>query len=143
MFHSKETSALVQSRTRKLLNESLVCIHTTGTSPSGAHQQPWSYVVVTSPSVKQAIRQIVEYEEEINYKKRMAREWVDALKPINVNWIKPYIDDAPYIILVFKQLYSRNSDGVRQAHYYSEHGTSISVGILLAAIHVSLFSSDL
>jgi len=110
-------------------------IHTAGTSPSGAHQQPWTFLAISSPEIKAQLRTIIEDEEEINYKRRMGHQWVNALKKLNTNWIKPYLTEAPYILLVFKQVYSLKGDGTKQMHYYSEHSVSIAVGILLAAIH--------
>lgn len=107
-----------------------------GTSPSGAHTQPWSFVVVKNPALKSQIREIVEKEEEINYKKRMNNRWLKDLEKFRTNWIKPYLDDAPVLILVFKQVYSMNAEGERQEHYYNEISTSIACGILLAAIQV-------
>ena len=106
-----------------------------GTSPSGAHQQPWTYVVVSSESVKTQIRKIIEEEEEINYAKRMGKKWVDDLRPVGTTHLKPFLTEAPYLILIFKQVYGVTPSGERQPHYYSEISVSISVGILLAAIH--------
>ncbi|KAM9018970.1 iodotyrosine deiodinase 1 isoform 2-T2 [Ara ararauna] len=78
-------------------------IKTAGTSPSGAHTEPWTFVVVQDPYLKHKIREIVEEEEEINYKKRMGDRWVNDLKRLRTNWIKEYLDTAPYLILIFKQ----------------------------------------
>ncbi|VEN34083.1 unnamed protein product [Callosobruchus maculatus] len=122
-------------------------IKTAGTAPSGAHTQPWTYVVVSSPEMKQNIREIIEDEEEINYKKRMGKVWTTDLKPLKTNWIKEYLTDAPYLILIFKQVYSYRENGKKKLHYYNEQSVSISAGILLAAIHyaglVSLTSTPL
>lgn len=112
-------------------------IKTAGTAPSGAHTEPWTFVVVSSQDIKQKIREIIEEEEEINYKKRMGKTWTTDLKPLKTNWIKPYLTEAPYIILVFKQLYSFREDGQKKLHYYNEQSVCIAVGILLSAIHVS------
>ncbi|XP_078592300.1 iodotyrosine deiodinase-like isoform X1 [Branchiostoma floridae x Branchiostoma japonicum] len=109
-------------------------IKTAGTSPSGAHTQPWTYVVVQDFSLKHQIREIVEAEEEINYRKRMSATWVKDLEKFRTTWEKPYLDIAPYLIMVFKQTYGIGPNGERLNHYYSEISISISVGILLAAI---------
>lgn len=109
-------------------------IHTAGTAPSGAHMQPWTFVVVSNKTVKSEIRKIIEEEEEVNYLKRMGAKWVNDLKPLNTNWCKPYLEDAPYLILIFKQVYGITSEG-RQPHYYNEISTCIATGILLTAIH--------
>ncbi|XP_030758774.1 iodotyrosine deiodinase 1 isoform X2 [Sitophilus oryzae] len=122
-------------------------IKTAGTAPSGAHTEPWTYVVVSSSNIKQKIREIIEEEEEINYKKRMGKVWTTDLKPLKTNWVKEYLTDAPYLILVFKQLYSIRPDGNKKMHYYNEQSVSLSAGILLAAIQyaglVSLTSTPL
>lgn len=112
-------------------------IKTAGTAPSGAHTEPWTFVVVGSLAIKQKIREIIEEEEEINYKKRMGKIWTTDLKPLKTNWIKQYLTEAPYLILVFKQMYSFREDGQKKLHYYNEQSVSIAAGILLAAIHVS------
>ncbi|NXY45779.1 IYD1 deiodinase, partial [Ceuthmochares aereus] len=109
-------------------------IRTAGTSPSGAHTEPWTFVVVQDPYLKHKIREIVEEEEEINYKKRMGDRWVNDLKRLRTNWIKEYLDTAPYLILIFKQVYGRLPNGKKKTHYYNEISVSISCGILLAAL---------
>jgi hypothetical protein len=63
-------------------------------------------------------------------------QWTTDLKPLRTDWVKEYLTDAPYLILVFKQLYSLNEDGTKRMHYYSEMSVSLASGILLAAIHV-------
>ncbi|KAJ8919731.1 hypothetical protein NQ315_006259 [Exocentrus adspersus] len=122
-------------------------IKTAGTAPSGAHTEPWTFVAVSSPEVKHQIRQIIEDEEEINYKKRMGKVWTTDLKPLKTNWIKEYLTDAPYLIIVFKQVYSFKEDGTKKLHYYNEQSVSLACGILLAAVHyaglVSLTSTPL
>ena len=74
-------------------------IRAAGTSPSGAHSEPWTFVVVKDPKVKSQIREIVEQEEYLNYDCRMGDKWVNNL---NTTHKKPYLEEAPYIILVFK-----------------------------------------
>ena len=110
-------------------------IRAAGTSPSGAHSEPWTFVVVKDPKVKSQIREIVEQEEYLNYDRRMGDKWVNNLKFIHTTHEKPYLEEAPYIILVFKQMYHIGEDGVHYAHYYYEISTAIACGILLTAIH--------
>lgn len=109
-------------------------IHTAGTAPSGAHMQPWTFVVVSDAKVKSEIRKVVEEEEEVNYRKRMGQQWVNDLQRLNVNWSKPYLEEAPYLILVFKQVYGITPNG-KQNHYYNEISVCVATGLLLAAIH--------
>uniref|UniRef100_A0A672V3N0 iodotyrosine deiodinase n=1 Tax=Strigops habroptila TaxID=2489341 RepID=A0A672V3N0_STRHB len=116
-------------------------IRTAGTSPSGAHTEPWTFVVVQDPYLKHKIREIVEEEEEINYKKRMGDRWVNDLKRLRTNWIKEYLDTAPYLILIFKQVYGWLPNGKKKTHYYNEISVSIACGILLAALqNVGLYT---
>ncbi|XP_049446331.1 iodotyrosine deiodinase 1 [Epinephelus fuscoguttatus] len=109
-------------------------IHTAGTAPSGAHTEPWTFVVVSDPETKHQIRLIVEEEEEVNYRQRMGDKWVHDLAKLKTNWIKEYLDVAPYLILVFKQTYGILPNGKKKTHYYNEISVSISCGILLAAL---------
>ena len=110
-------------------------IRTAGTSPSGAHTQPWTYVVVRDPEVKAAVRQIVEREEELNYDRRMGDQWVRDLSILGTDHEKAYLEAAPYLIIAFEQTSGRKPDGGKQLHYYSRLSCAISSGLLLAAIH--------
>ncbi|XP_034018573.1 iodotyrosine deiodinase 1 [Thalassophryne amazonica] len=109
-------------------------IHTAGTAPSGAHTEPWTFVVVSDSETKHQIRLIVEEEEEINYRQRMGDKWVYDLAKLKTNWIKEYLDVAPYLILIFKQIHGILPNGKKKIHYYNEISVSISCGILLAAL---------
>lgn len=109
-------------------------IKTGGTSPSGAHTEPWTFVVVGNPEIKQQIRQIIETEEEINYQQRMGDVWVQDLQPVGTTWVKEYLTEAPWLILIFKQVYGLKKNGQRKIHYYNEISVSIATGFLLAAI---------
>ncbi|XP_042246701.1 iodotyrosine deiodinase 1 [Thunnus maccoyii] len=109
-------------------------IHTAGTAPSGAHTEPWTFIVVSDPETKHQVRLIVEEEEEVNYRQRMGDKWVHDLAKLRTNWIKEYLDEAPYLILIFKQTYGILPNGKKKTHYYNEISVSISCGILLAAL---------
>ncbi|XP_041726806.1 iodotyrosine deiodinase 1 [Coregonus clupeaformis] len=109
-------------------------IRTAGTAPSGAHTEPWTFVVVSDPEVKHQIRLVVEEEEEVNYRQRMGDKWVSDLQRLRTNWVKQYLDEAPYLVLVFKQTYGVVDGGQKKTHYYNEISVSISCGLLLAAL---------
>ncbi|XP_070162200.1 iodotyrosine deiodinase isoform X2 [Polyergus mexicanus] len=109
-------------------------IRAAGTAPSGAHTEPWSFVVISNQAMKSKIRGIVEQEEEINYKKRMGVKWTTDLSPLKTDWIKEYLTIAPYLILVFKQTYGILPNGKKKIHYYHEMSVSIACGILITAI---------
>lgn len=117
------------------------CIRAAGTSPSGAHTEPWTFCVITDMEIKQSIRDIIESEEELNYAQRMHKQWTTDLRPLKTNHIKPYLTDAPYLILVFKQTYGVTKQGKRKQHYYNEISVSIAVGILLCALQAAGLSS--
>nr|XP_057912727.1 iodotyrosine deiodinase 1 [Doryrhamphus excisus] len=109
-------------------------VHTAGTAPSGAHTEPWTFVVVSDADTKHQIRLIVEEEEEMNYRQRMGDKWVKDLAKLRTNWIKEYLDVSPYLILVFKQTYGTLPNNKKKTHYYNEISVSIACGILLAAL---------
>ncbi|TKS76468.1 Iodotyrosine deiodinase 1 [Collichthys lucidus] len=109
-------------------------IRTAGMCKFGAHTEPWTFVVVSDPEMKHQIRQIVEEEEEVNYRQRMGDKWVSDLARLRTNWIKEYLDVAPYLVLIFKQTYGILPNGKKKTHYYNEISVSISCGILLAAL---------
>ncbi|KAL1914558.1 uncharacterized protein VTP21DRAFT_8183 [Calcarisporiella thermophila] len=110
-------------------------IRTAGTSPSGAHTEPWTFVVVGDKALKQEIRRIVEQEEKVNYDRRMSRQWVKDLAPLRTNWEKEYLSVVPYIIVVFKKAYDLMPDSKRRNNYYYEQSTAIACGLLIAALH--------
>ncbi len=117
-------------------------IRVAGSAPSGANQQPWTFVVVSDPDLKRKMRIAAEAEEKESYERRMSQEWLDALAPLGTDWQKPHIEDAPVIIVVFRQAYGIRLDSAageerRYRHYYSEESVGIAVGFLLAALHIS------
>lgn len=111
-------------------------IATAGTAPSGAHQQPWTFVAVSDPRVKRALREAAEDEERRGYGGRMSAEWLRALEPIGTDWRKPHIEDAPYVLVVFEQAYGLDGDR-KVKHYYVRESVGIAVGLLLASLHAA------
>lgn len=109
-------------------------IRTAGTAPSGAHKQPWSFVLVESAEIKSKIREAAEQEEKKSYQERMPQEWLDDLAPLGTDWNKPYLETCPYLIAVFAQPFADTPEGKRK-HYYVQESVGISVGFLLAALH--------
>lgn len=109
-------------------------IQTAGTAPSGAHTEPWTFVVVEDGEVKQQVREIVEREEEINYAQRMGSRWTADLQPLKTDWVKPYLTLAPVLVLLFKQVHGLTEGGQKKVHYYNEISCSIAAGLLLAGI---------
>ena len=106
-----------------------------GTAPSGAHQQPWTFVVVSTPETKRRIREAAEEEEQRSYEGRMPNEWLEALRPLGTDWRKAHIEDAPYVVVVFEQAYGVRPDGTKIKHYYVKESVGIAVGLMLASLH--------
>lgn len=110
------------------------CLRTAGTAPSGAHQQPWHFVVISDPDLKHRIREAAETAEREFYSTAPA-DWLEALAPLGTDAEKPYLDEAPYLIAVFAERYGLNEDGSRKTHYYVSESVGIATGFLLAALH--------
>jgi iodotyrosine deiodinase len=114
-------------------------IRTAGTAPSGAHGQPWHFVYITNPDVKRKIRDAVEAEEKVNWEKRMSEAWKDdlhAIMPTSMaNWEKPYLTEAPCLIVCMKLKYLLDSEGKRSELRYPEESMGIACGMLLTALH--------
>jgi iodotyrosine deiodinase len=115
---------------RELIENALL---TAGTAPSGAHQQPWTFVVVSDPALKARLRKAAEAEERRFYEERATTEWLEAIAPIGTDWVKRHITDAPYVIVVFEQAW-RAGNGRKVKHYYVRESVGIAVGFLLASL---------
>lgn len=102
-----------------------------GTAPSGANKQPWTFCAVQAPAIKKQIRIAAEKEEFESYNNRMSEEWLDDLKPLQTDWKKPFLETAPWLIIVFAQSTGLN----KQKHYYVQESVGLACGFLLAAIH--------
>ena len=110
-------------------------ILTASTAPSGAHKQPWTFCVVSNPVIKSEIRKAAEKEEYESYTNRMPPEWLDDLKPLQTDWHKPFLEIAPYLIIVFKRTFEFKSVGEKKNNYYVAESVGLACGMLLAAIH--------
>lgn len=104
-------------------------------APSGAHKQPWTFCVVSNADLKKHIRTEAEKEEYESYHGRMSEEWMDDLKPLQTDWKKPFLEIAPYLIVVFKKVYEPTPNGTRKNLYYVNESVGLACGFLLAAIH--------
>lgn len=108
------------------------CVATAGTAPSGANKQPWTFVLVTDPATKRAIREAAEREERAFYDGRAGQRWLDDLAPLGVGPDKPFLEVAPVLIVVFAQ---RHGEAPGERHYYVTESVGLAVGMLLAALH--------
>jgi len=110
-------------------------IRIAASAPSGANQQPWRFVVVRDPDLKRQIREAAEAEEKRNYTERFPEEWLRALEPFGTDWNKPFLEDAPCLIVVFRIDYGVTATGEKIKHYYVSESVGIATGFLLAALH--------
>ncbi len=110
------------------------CLEAASTAPSGAHLQPWHFVVVSDPDLKRRIREAAETAEQEFYA-HAPQEWLDALAPLGTDALKPYLETAPYLIAVFAQRYGLTAEGKRHTHYYVLESVGIATGLLLTALH--------
>jgi len=111
------------------------CLRAAGSAPSGANQQPWHFVAVSDPAVKQRIRAAAEAEEREFYEHRAPPEWLEVLAPLGTDANKPFLETAPWLIAVFIRRFERLADGAKRKHYYTDESVGLATGLLLTAIH--------
>lgn len=142
---ARSTELLQQSRRRRSIREfsdrsvprEVVqnCLEIAGTAPSGANQQPWYFAAIQDPVTKSAIRTAAEAEEQTFYESRAPQDWLDALAPLGTNAEKPFLEVAPWLIVVFSQPWSQVDGHEQQKHYYARESVGIATGLLIQAIH--------
>lgn len=110
-------------------------IHTAGTAPSGAHQQPWTFVAVSDPDIKRQLRDAAEEAERGFYSGGAPQDWLDALAPLGTDEHKPHLTDAPWVVVLFQQRYGLNPDGSKRTFYYTQESCGIAAGFFIAAVH--------
>jgi len=113
------------------------CVSVARSAPSGANMQPWHFAVVSDPQVKRKIRTAAEEEEQRFYHERAPREWLDVLAPLGTDENKPYLEAAPYLIVIFAQTYGIGAEGRKIKNYYVSESVGIATGMLIAAIHLA------
>ncbi|MEU6315008.1 nitroreductase family protein [Streptomyces sp. NPDC047014] len=118
----------------EVVRDAIACA---ATAPSGAHQQPWTFVLVKDPAVRRRIREAAEREEQRSYEGRLGEAWLAALRPLGTDAVKTHLTDAPALIVVFQQRHWLGPDGSRRKHYYVDESVGIAVGMLLSALHLS------
>ena len=113
------------------------CLCVARSAPSGANKQPWHFVVVGDAAVKSKIRAAAEEEEKRFYRGRAPKEWLDALAPLGTDENKPYLETAPYLIVIFAQHYEVTTDGRKLKNYYVTESVGIATGMLILAVHIA------
>jgi nitroreductase len=111
------------------------CLRAAAAAPSGANKQPWHFVVVTDPAVKRRIRDAAEAEERKFYRAQDLQKWREALAPLGTDEHKPFLDRAPYSIVIFAKPYDLLPNGQRTQNYYVLQSVGIATGILITALH--------
>jgi iodotyrosine deiodinase len=111
-------------------------IRTASTAPSGAHRQPWRFVVTGDPDVKRRIREAAEEEERINYEGgRLPEHWREALEPLGTDWHKGFLEMVPWIVVMFEERYGANPDGSKRHNFYVKESCGIAAGMFITALH--------
>lgn len=110
-------------------------IKAASTAPSGAHKQPWTFCAVSNPTVKSKIRVAAEAEEKLSYEERMSDRWKKDLAPLGTDMHKPFLERAPWLIIVFKKAYDLDEAGNKHNNYYVNESVGIACGMLITAIH--------
>ncbi len=111
------------------------CVRAAGTAPSGAHRQPWHFAVISDPELKHKIREGAEEEEREFYESRAPQDWLDALAPLGTDANKPFLEIAPYLIVIFGEKFSKDEENNKQKNYYVSESVGIATGILITALH--------
>ncbi|GAA3444931.1 nitroreductase family protein [Planomonospora venezuelensis] len=113
-----------------------LAVRTANTAPSGAHQQPWKFVIIGDPGTKRRIREAAEAEERRNYEGgRLTPEWREALAPLETDSDKGYLETVPWLVVCFAEKYGLRPEGARVKHYYVNESVGIACGLLIAALH--------
>ena len=111
------------------------CLLAAGTAPNGANRQPWRFVAVSNPEIKRRIRDAAEAEEREFYGGRAPKEWIEALAHLGTDDQKPFLERAPWLVVIFAESYEVNADGDRLKNYYVTESVGIATGMLITALH--------
>lgn len=136
-YHWLDTRRTVRDYSVKPVPKEVIenIIKSASTAPSGAHKQPWTFCVVSNPEIKRKIRIAAEEEEKESYSRRMSEEWLEDLEHLGTNWEKPFLEIAPYLIIVFKKAYDFDEKEEKSNNYYVNESVGLASGFLLTAIH--------
>lgn len=136
LYHEMDQRRTIREFSSESVSKEAIfnAIKIASTAPSGAHKQPWTFCLISSPELKKEIRKAAEKEEKLNYSERMSETWLEDLKKFRTNSEKPFLEDAPYLIIVFKKAYDNDGEGKR-TNYYVNESVGLATGFLLMALH--------
>ena len=137
MYHLAKSRRSIREFSDKPFPREIIenIVRTAGTAPSGANKQPWTFVIVSDYLLKHKIRVAAELEEKEFYERKISDEWRQDLAPLGTTWKKPFLEVAPYLIVVFQQKYRLDEFNNKRKNYYVTKSVGIAVGILIMAIH--------
>ena len=136
-FHHLDKRRSVRDFSEKEVSREVIenIIKTASTAPSGAHKQPWTFCAISNSTLKSKIREAAEVEEQENYTGRMSESWLRDLAPLGTTMEKPFLEEAPWLIVVFKRVYELDEVGAKHNNYYVNESVGIACGMLITAIH--------
>ena len=134
LMHARRSVRYFSDRNvpKELIDE---CLRAAASAPSGANRQPWHFVAISNPAVKHRIRDAAEVEERDFYERRAPERWKDALAPLGTDADKPFLDIAPWLIVVFYKAYDFDTNGDKINNYYPQESVGIASGMLITALH--------
>jgi nitroreductase len=129
----------IRAFSKRAVPESVIrdCVRAAASAPSGANRQPWHFVVVSDPVLKKQIREGAEVEERAFYQSRATEAWLEDLEPLGTDEHKPFLEDAPFLIVIFAERFQEGADGRRHKNYYVPESVGIATGMLLSALHLA------
>lgn len=117
------------------------CIMTAATAPSGSDKQPWHFSIVVDPAMKKKIREESEKIEKEFYESKITKEWQEDLNKLTLTWEKPFLTQAPCLIVIFKEFYKELENGIIDKNYYVNESIGIFIGFLINALHNAGYAS--
>ena len=136
-FEAMDERRSIREFSEKAVSKEIIenIIKTASTAPSGAHKQPWTFCAVSNSQIKSKIKKAAEVEERENYEKRMSERWKEDLLTFGTDAHKPFLEEAPWLIVVFKKAYELDENGNKHNNYYVNESVGIACGLLITAIH--------
>ena len=113
----------------------IACVDAANSAPSGANKQPWRFVAVSDPELKRTIRVAAEAEEKKLYESRANDDWLADLALLGTTWEKPFLETAPWLVVVFRLTKDDRPQRVSDQVYYTNESVGIAVGLFIAALH--------